>query len=85
MEATQINFPDEIPPEVAEVTPTSTWPPLAPFVPPILSSPPGQPFVPLTPPSGVTPEPSSLLLLGSGIAALLLLRSRRPRIQGART
>jgi hypothetical protein len=84
MEATQIDFPAEIPPEVAELTPTSTWPPLAPFVPPVLNSPPGPPFVPLTVPppgGGVTPEPASLWLLGSGIAALLLIKGRRARFR----
>ncbi len=35
MDSTQISFPDEIPPEVAEVTPES-WPPLATFIPPAL-------------------------------------------------
>ena len=84
LEATQINFPDEIPPEVAEVTPTSSWPPLAPFVPPVLNGSPGPPFVPLTPPGELVPEPPSFLLLGSGMAALLLSQIRRPRARAAR-
>jgi len=79
MEATQISFPDEIPPEVAELTPTSTWPPLAPFVPPVLGGTPsyGPPFVPLTPAAGATPEPSSFVLLASGLASLGLFWMRR--------
>jgi hypothetical protein len=78
-ESTQITFPDELPPEVAELTPEDSWPPLGPFVPPILGGPPtttNVPLVPLVPPEnpvGDTPEPSSLLLAGTGLAFLCLL------------
>jgi len=82
MDATQINFPDEIPPEVAEVTPES-WPPLATFIPPALGGPPSTPQLPENPPppvGGGVPEPMSLLLVASGIAGLwLLLGARRVR------
>ncbi len=61
MDSTQISFPDEIPPEVAEVTPES-WPPLATFIPPALGGPPSTPQLPGNPPppvGGGVPEPMS--------------------------
>jgi hypothetical protein len=81
MENTQVTFPDEIPPEVAELTPEDTWPPLGPFVPPILGGPPLTgvvPLVPLVPPEtppvvGDVSEPSSLLLAGTGVGFLCIL------------
>jgi hypothetical protein len=87
MNATQITFPDEVPPEVAELTPQDEWPPLAPFVPPILGSGPiggGVPIFPIVPPvtvpvSGGVPEPSSLLLVATGIGGLGLLVVARMR------
>jgi hypothetical protein len=87
MEATQVTFPDEIPPEVAELTPEDTWPPLGPFVPPILGGPTtpgvGVPIVPVVPPdnppAGATAEPESLLLAGTGIGFLCLLLGIRLR------
>jgi hypothetical protein len=72
MQASQITFPDEIPPEVAEVTNNDLWPPLAPFVPPVLGGTPGTPQVPAVPGvpvGGAVPEPASFILFGS--AALL--------------
>ena len=78
MNATQITIPDLTPPDVAEVTPSNSGPPYVPFIPPILSSgpppttgisvPPVVPIVPLTP---IVPEPSSLLLLASGLGVFL--------------
>jgi len=78
MEATQLKFPDEVPPEVAEITPQDTWPTVGPYVPPILS---GVPVV--TPPSSpvVTPEPASLTLAGTGMAFALLMLAPRIRKQ----
>lgn len=82
-EATEITFPDEIPPEIAEVTPEDSWPPLAPYVPPILNSTPGAPggppVFPIIPPNqdvplaGPVAEPASLLLVGTGMAFLGVL------------
>jgi hypothetical protein len=88
MEGTQISFPDEVPPEVAELTPQDEWPPLAPYLPPIYGSggPPGGgvPLFPLVPPvnvpvSGDVPEPSSVLLLASGMGMMALLLAARMR------
>ena len=71
MEATQITLPNEIPPEVAELTPQDQWPPLAPWIPVIVGSPPVLPIVP-PPVVGPVPEPTSLLLAGTGIAGVCL-------------
>lgn len=85
LEATQIQFPNEIPPEVAEITPEDTFPALSPFVPPILA---GNPTlingVPIYPPSGPivpgeTPEPSTLLLAVTGLPLLGLILAGRMR------
>jgi hypothetical protein len=80
--ATQVTFPNELPPEVAELTPEESWPPLAPFVPPILGGPPtgaGVPVFPVVPPGGPPPvggpaaEPASLLLVGTGLGGMWLI------------
>lgn len=78
MNPTQITLPDEIPPEVAEITPDESWPALGPFVPPILGTSPGGPGYPNVPPpgGGVTPEPPSLVLAGSGLVCMLLLGAK---------
>jgi hypothetical protein len=79
-EGTQITFPDEVPPEVAEIPPGATEP-FQPYVPPILGStpPPGTVpilpvIVPPPPPVGTVPEPPSLLLaaLGAGLVGLMV-------------
>jgi hypothetical protein len=79
-EGTQITFPDEVPPEVAEIPPGATEP-FQPYVPPILGStpPPGTiPILPVVvpppPPVGTVPEPPSLLLaaLGAGLVGLMV-------------
>jgi hypothetical protein len=76
MNSTQIIFPDEVPPEVAELTPQDEWPPLTPYLPPIYGSNGpiggGTPIFPIVPPintttSGDVPEPSSLLLVATGM------------------
>jgi hypothetical protein len=68
---TETTFPT-LPTEVAEVTPL---PPLGSFLPP--------PAIPVpqvdTSVPGPTPEPMSLLLVGSGLAGLWLLTARRRR------
>lgn len=84
---TQIKFPDEIPPEVAEITPEDSWPPLAPYVPPVLGGVPtigGVPVFPVVPPpaepvGGPVAEPTSLMLVGTGMAMACLLLARRIR------
>lgn len=88
MNPTQITLPAEIPPEVAELTPDESWPSIGPFVPPILGGGPGGgvvlppvPPIPGPPPGGEIPEPSSLLLSGTGLACLLLLGAKRLRTQ----
>jgi hypothetical protein len=92
MNPTPIALPDEIPPEVAELTPDTSWPALGPFVPPILGGPPGGgPVYPLVPPEppplgGAVPEPTSLVLVGSGMACLCLMLGfglRRDRTESA--
>jgi hypothetical protein len=91
MEATQINFPDEIPPEVAEIPPSESWPPLGPFVPPALGGQPinGSPIVPAVPSgpppyTGPVPEPGSLVLLSTGFGFLCLLLAARAAREDAR-
>lgn len=85
MTPTQISVPTEIPPEVSEITPDNSWPPLGPFVPPILGGPtPGGPVFPVVPPvppplTAAVPEPPSLLLAGSGIACLWLMAGWKVR------
>jgi hypothetical protein len=77
MNPTPIVIPEDVPLEVAEITPDSAWPALGPFVPPILGTTipgiPGVPGVPQAPPIGPVPEPSSLVLAGSGLVCMLLL------------
>jgi hypothetical protein len=90
MNPTQITLPDEIPPEVAEITPDESWPALGPFVPPILGGPPtGGLVLPIIPPEtpplvGEVPEPSSLVLSGSGLACMLLLGVKLRRAESKR-
>jgi hypothetical protein len=88
MNGTEITFPDQVPPEVAELTPQDEWPPLAPYLPPIFGStgPPGSgvPIFPIVPPvnvpvSGDVPEPSSLLLVATGMGLMGLLVAARMR------
>jgi hypothetical protein len=86
MQGTEIKFPDQIPPEVAELIPEDQWPPLEPYVPPILGGgyPGGGLVFPIVPPPDQTPpapgpvtEPASLMLVGTGLAfACLLLAAR---------
>jgi hypothetical protein len=88
MNPTLITLPDEIPPEVAEITPDSSWPSLGPFVPPILGSQPTGLVLPIVPPEiplvGEVPEPSSLVLSGSGLACMFLLGMKLRRAQSKR-
>jgi hypothetical protein len=81
MNPTLITLPDEIPPEVAEITPDNSWPALGPFVPPILGSiipgTPGAPIITPVPPVGPVPEPSSLVLAASGLVCMLLLSAKK--------
>ena len=87
MEATQITFPADVPPEVAEITPQDSFPPLAPFVPPILGSLPtiasGAPGTPGVPVPAPTAEPASLMLVGTGLAAACLMLAARIRTEKA--
>jgi hypothetical protein len=79
MNPTPIAIPEDVPPEVAEITPDSAWPALGPFVPPIVGATiPGYPGTPGVPqvPIGPAPEPSSLVLAGSGLLGMLLLRAK---------
>jgi hypothetical protein len=64
MNTTQINFPDQVPPEVAELGPM----PVLPVIPPAF------PLV-----SGAVPEPASLMLVGTGFGFLCLLMAARAR------
>jgi hypothetical protein len=76
MNPTPIAIPEDVPQEVAEITPDNSWPAIGPFVPPILGTTiPGYPAVPGVPqtPIGPVPEPSSLVLAGSGLMGMLLL------------
>jgi hypothetical protein len=95
MNATQITFPAEVPPEVAELTPQDEWPPLSPYLPPIFGSGGpsggGVPVFPIVPPvttpgSGTVPEPSGLPLVatGMGLAGLLLAVRRRTAVHPGR-
>jgi len=76
METTQIEFPELVPPEVAEITPNEF--PVFPLIPP---RPPLTPQIP-----GLVPEPGSLLLAGTGIGVMCLLwggKIRRSNAQKA--
>lgn len=79
MQPPEIQLEDAIPPEVADVTPVDEWPPLEQYVPPVLNEPvpPGGIVFPIIPPGGPpipgeVPEPASLLLVATGLAALCL-------------
>jgi len=83
-DTSQIAFPDEVPPEVAELTPDNSWPPLAPFVPIALGSPPAIPQLPAVPPpippyGGAVSEPGSLLLVTTGLGCICLLLAAKIR------
>jgi hypothetical protein len=87
MDASQITFPDEVPPEVAEITPQEQLATLSPLVPTILGSSitpggiPVFPIVPLepTPVGGPVSEPGSLLLVATGLGGICLLLAARMR------
>jgi hypothetical protein len=63
LDTTQINFPDQVPPEVAELMP------ILPIVPGNLSLPNTEPI----------PEPASLMLVGTGFGGMCLLLAARAR------
>jgi hypothetical protein len=84
MASTELTFPNEIPPEVAEITPENEWPALGPLVPPILGGPPTGVVLPIIPPGGTSgggavSEPTSLVLTGSGLGFICLLLGTRTR------
>lgn len=84
MGSTEIAFPNELPPEVAEITPDNEWPALGPFVPPILGGPPSSITLPIVPPpvipvGGSVSEPTSLMLAGTGFCFVCLLLAARIR------
>lgn len=70
MDSSQVVFPDAIPPQVAEITPTD-YPilPVPPYVPVVPGGTIDTPVPPNTPPviTDVTPEPASWLLVMSGM------------------
>jgi len=88
-EAININFaPDAIVPAAAPAAAIYSFPawfpllaviPVIPFIPTGPDSPPGPPPSPPSPPS--VPEPSSLLLLASGISGILISRKVRKRMK----
>jgi len=81
MDATQIKFPDEVPPEVAEITAQEEWPTLAPYVPTILGNGPNGGIANDEPPpiAGPVSEPGSLLLVATGLAGIGLMLAARMR------
>jgi hypothetical protein len=83
MKATQIQFPNEVPPEVAEITPQDSWPPLATFVPPVLGGVPAINNGVPPPIPGETPEPGSLLLAVTGLPFVFLMLAGRMRASKA--
>jgi hypothetical protein len=84
MGSTQVTFPGEVPPEVAEITPDNEWPALGPLVPPIVGGGPGVvplgPIVlPQGPVSGEVSEPASLMLTGTGLIFICLVLAAKIR------
>jgi hypothetical protein len=84
MTSTELTFPNEIPPEVAEITPDNEWPALGPLVPPILGGPPPPIILPIVPPGvppvgGTVTEPSTLALAGTGFGFVFLLLAAKIR------
>ncbi len=80
MDASQITFPDEVPPEVAELAPQDVGPIVSPVAPTIFANGgiPQFPIVP-PPPAGPVSEPDSLLLVATGLGGICILLAARMR------